>query len=375
MLYLDHAATSPTRPEVREQLLADLSQPLNASSVHQQGQRAQALLERARAEIADLIGLQASEVIFTSSATEANNLALRGFVQALRGRGKTTPTVATSMLEHACIRETCRDLERRGDISLQNLKIQEDGRVALPDQMEADLFTLPTVQNETGVVQDLGKARQLRMHGTSRWLCDITQGVAIMKTNIRDLGADFVSFASHKIGGPPGIALLAGPGLRDLVPMITGGPQEGELRGGTQPVALARGFALALKLALSEREDTVRHLKDLERVFLGVLDERGINYQRNGGAGQIAPGFLNLSIPGFSGPDLVIALDGCGIAVSSGSACSTGVMETSEALASMYPHDPERASGALRITPWREITMDDMRFAAQTLADLVLRDG
>lgn len=374
MLYLDHAATSATRPEVIESLSRDLARPLNASSVHQPGQRAQALLEEARGEIAALLGLQAREVIFTASATESNNLAIRGFTRSFHQRHDRPPTVLTSVLEHACIRETCRELTKTAMITAQWAPIDEEGRVCL-DQVESDvdLITLPAVQNETGVMQDLDRARKIRLGKNARWLCDMTQGVAVLDLDLREMGADWVSFASHKIGGPPGIAVLAGPGLPDLMPMITGGPQEGELRAGTQPVALARGLALAMRLAVQEREETARHLRRLEEAFIGRLQEHGIRFSRNGAPGEVAPGFINVSLHGLSGPDLVIALDGRGIAVSSGSACATGVMETSEALAAMFPDDPARAAGALRLTPWRETTVEEMILVADTLAEISTR--
>lgn len=375
--YLDHAATCPTRDEVLGQLSHDLLRPLNASSVHQTGQRAAALLEEARSELAALLNLQPAAIVFTSGATEANNMALRGFAAAFTGRTGRPARLLCSPIEHACVRESCRALAGAGAAEVAWMEVSPAGRALLPSggSEPADLFCLMAAQNETGVVQDLDRARELRLATGARWLCDVTQSFALLPTDAFALGADFLSFSSHKIGGPPGVGVLAGQGLREITPLITGGPQENELRAGTQPVALIRGFVLAARLAAQERQTLRGRMEHLERVFLEALDGRGVAWRRNGGDAPRLPGFLNLSFPGFDGPDLVIALDARGFAVSSGSACATGVMETSEALAAMFPGDPARAAGAVRITPGRETGEEEMRALADALGAVAGRGG
>lgn len=372
-VFLDHASTSPTRGEVMDALRGDLVGGLNPSSVHRAGQKAAALLEEARSELASLLRLQPSQVVFTSGATEANNLALGGFAKAFHQRTGRRPRLLASVLEHACVRECCRELAAEGLAAVDWMDVTAAGRAVLPGAATPeppDLFCLMAAQNETGVIQDLEGARELRLAAGSRWLCDVTQSFPLLATDAPALGADLLSFTSHKIGGPPGVGVLAGQGLREIAPLLRGGPQEQELRAGTQPVALIRGFVLAARLAVEERDAHRRHLRQLEECLLGGLRERGVAHQLNGGESPRLPGFLNLSFPGFPGPDLVIALDARGFAVSSGSACATGVMETSEALSAMFPDDAARAGGALRITPGRTTTEEEMHRLAGAIAEI-----
>jgi cysteine desulfurase len=347
-IYLDHAATAPIDPRVAAVVAAHWGDPLNASSVHRAGQRARARLEEARARIAALLGVHVDHVIFTSGATESNNLALRGWAAA-----RPAAPVALSPLEHSCIRETVADLAARGALAPISLPVASDGRAALPPAGWDGLLCLMAVQNETGVVQDLDAARAWRLERPAArgWLCDIAQAIPAL-TAVDWRGADFLSLSAHKIGGPPGIGILAGPGVAGIAPQITGGPQEGEHRAGTQPVALALGMAEALHLAFEERAARIASLAALEDRLLAGLRARAVPFHLNGAdAPRRAPGFLNISLPGRPAPDMVIALDMAGFCTSAGAACATGVMEPSPALRAMFPHNLDRAATALRITP------------------------
>lgn len=373
-IYLDHAATAPCLPEIARVLADEIQQPWNASSVHGHGQEARAKLDEAREEAATALGLPPSEVLFTSGASEANNLAIRGLADARRALARPL-SIALPPLEHACVRETAEALERSGRAELQWLPVSRNGLASLPAPTDSppDLLCLMAVQNETGVHQPVEEARRLRDGVGCLWLCDATQAVAARPGSLGSLGADFYSLSSHKIGGPPGVGLLAGPGVRQLAPQVTGGPQEGGLRAGTQPIALIRGFAMALRLARERAAEHLQHLAALEQAFLRTLASEGVSFQVNGGESNRVPCFLNISFSGFAGADLVIALDGRGFSVSSGSACATGVMETSPTLAAMFPDDPDRAAGGVRITPGEGNTRAEMERLGRTLAWLVLR--
>lgn len=368
-VYLDYAATTPLDERIAPLILREMAHPANASSVHQTGQRARGRLEEARTGLAALLGLPPDQVVFTSSATEANNLALRGFCEATSRPVK----ILTSQLEHSCIRSTAERLADRGAAELQLMAVGEDGRARLPETTDASLICLMAAQNETGVIQDLEGARRLAENSGALWHCDITQYFGVEPLNVPELGAGLVSFSAHKIYGPQGIGCLAGPGLKRIAPQLTGGPQEGEHRAGTQPVALIEGFVEAAKLAVAERSQRRSHLRALESLLLGRLREAGLPFFHNGGNGARLPGFLNLSFPGFTGADLVIALDARGFSVSAGSACATGVMETSPALAAMFSQDPTRAEGALRITPGKDTPVEAMESFADVLIQLVSR--
>jgi len=362
-IYLDHAATTPLRPEAAAVLRELEGEPLNASSVHRGGQRARRLLEGARAELAEAIGARETEVVFTSGATESNNLAIRGMVDAQRDRPLR---VASSALEHACIRGTLTALLRLHRVEVTALGVQASGRASIDVARGADLLCLLAVQNETGVVQDLGGARACGVP----WLCDASQAFGKIALRVNELGAHLVTISSHKIGGPLGIGALAGPGVAKLTAQITGGPQEAELRAGTQAVPLAVAFARAASLAVAEREAESARRLALEGVLLGALTSNGIEFTRNGDEPRAA-GFVNISIRGFEGSDLVIALDARGFDTSSGAACSTGVMEISPAISAMFPGDAERAAGALRITFGRATNEADVLALAAAVRTIV----
>lgn len=368
MIHLDAAATAPTDPAIAERVREWLSMPANASSVHRAGQKARALLEEARERIAAALDAEPSWVLFTSGASEANNLAIRGLADARRG----SPLDAlSSPLEHSCVRETVAALAAAGRLEPHRMRVCEAGRAQVPLECpRAELLCLLAVQNETGVVQELESARLLRSTQPSlRWLCDATQAIGRVPFSMRAVGADFVTFSSHKLGGPPGVGALVSPRLSELVPQITGGPQEHERRAGTQPVALCAGFALAVDRAVAERERAATALLALEERLLARLAALGVEFRRNGGEPR-APGFLNLSFPKLTGADLVIALDARGFATSAGAACATGVMESSPALRAMYPNDAERALGAVRITPSPQTPIDAMDSLAEALGEI-----
>ena len=378
--YLDHAATSPCLPEAAAEVADRLTLPLNASSVHMEGQGARAFLEEAREQAGEALGFPPSQVVFTSGASEANNLAIRGLAGARQVLSRPL-RIALAPLEHSCVRETATALETAGLAELHWLPVSREGQAILPQESGVrtqtalirtpDLLCLMAVQNETGVIQPAAQAREFRDRTGCLWLCDATQAVAVTEEPLAGLGADLVSLSSHKIGGPPGAGLLAGPGVRQLVPQTTGGPQEGGMRAGTEPLALIAGFALALRLVRQRTAPHLRHLAALEDTLLAGLRRREVPFEVTGRRAPRVPGFLNLAFPGFTGADLVIALDGLGFAVSSGSACATGVMETSPALEAMFPGDPERAAAGVRITPGSGTALEDMERLADVLAGLM----
>jgi cysteine desulfurase len=366
--FLDHAATTPLDQRILSIALEKSSAPANPSSVHRHGQSARNRLESARELVSSILAVPPAQVVFTSSATESNNAVLRGWALC------KPPEAAffSSPLEHSCVRETAKTFS---DVKQVTLGVSESGTIALPAGPipPGSLLTLMRVQNETGVVQAADAVRNHPEREKFLWLCDATQGVGLVPLGHRELGWDFLSLSSHKIYGPGGVGLLAGPGVAKLPPLLTGGPQEGGHRAGTQPVALIEAFAEALRLAFHEASERRAHLEGLESEFLGALQTSAPNGWRINGSAERLPGFLNLSLQGIEGPDAVIALDVRGFSVSSGSACSTGVMEPSEALLAMYPGDAERASSGLRITFGQGNVLAQARGIAAAIAELLER--
>lgn len=365
--YFDHAATTPADPRVIERVLPLLAEPLNASSVHQSGQRARRLLDEARQAARQSLGLRPGDpLVFTSGATEAANLALRGFCDARPG---APPVIACSAIEHSCVRDTVEFLAASGRCTVRPLAVAGDGRVVLEEGLMdgVDLLCLMAVNNETGVVQDSAGARALRERMGFRWLCDASQAVGRTAFDAAQWGADAVVASSHKVYGPPGAGCLAGPMVESLAPQVTGGPQEDEHRAGTEALPWIVGFAEALRLAVEEGPARRAHLATLEAGFLGHLAQQAPGFRINGSARR-APGFVNLSFPGHQAVDLVIALDQQGMRVSPGSACSTGVVAISPVLDAMYPGDGERAAGGIRVTFGRDNTLGEARELAAALA-------
>ena len=349
-IYLDHNATAPLRPEVRAALVEFLGPPANPSSAHREGARARAALETARAEVAALIGAAPAHIVFTSGATEANNLALRG---ALAAAGPSAGLV-TSAVEHASVLDTARALAADGR-PLAVVPVDGEGQVAARDVIAAvgpatRLVTLGLANGEVGAVAPVAevaaalRGRDILVH------TDAVQAAGRMPLDVSALGVDLLSLSAHKLGGPPGVgALWVRRGVR-LRPELTGGPQERQRRAGTENVAGIVGFGVAARLARSELSDAAPRMHALvERLWAG-LGARLPDVVRNGPlAGPRLPNTLNLSVPGCTGESLMVLLDLAGIAVSVGSACAAGAAESSHVLRAMG-RDAEAARGGLRLS-------------------------
>ncbi len=348
MIYLDHNATTPVDGRVaavvEEHFRARFGNP---SSGHRAGREAAEALELARRQVADLVGADAREVVFTSGGTEANNLALKGAVAAL---GLTRLIV--SAVEHASVRAPARWLAGRG-MTVETLPVDEQGRVC-PADLEARLAEGPPalvsvmwVNNETGVVQDIpALAEVVRRHGS--WLhTDAVQGAGRLPLAWTRLGAHLLSLSGHKLGAPKGSGALVVDRALDVEPLLHGGGQEDGRRAGTENVPAQAGFGLACALAQAELDDRRRHWAALRRHLEAGLEARlpGVVIH-----GRWAPRVANtcfFSVPGVDGEALLLALDERGFAVGSGAACGRG--EPSHVLTAMGV-EPALAYGALRVS-------------------------
>ncbi len=344
--YLDYNATAPVRPEVREAVAAALALPGNPSSVHAAGRAARAVVEEARGLVAALAGTEASNVVFTGSGSEANNLALSGPRPA---------RILASAIEHPSILRPA--AERPGGFAL--IPVTSDGVVDLGalEKLLAEpsdrpvLVTVMMANNETGVLQPVREVVALTKEAGALAHIDAVQAAGRLALEFDRLGADLISLSAHKLGGPKGVgALLVREGL-DLAPLIAGGGQERSLRAGTENVPGIAGFGRAAALARAELEDGAeierqRRLRDgLEAGLRAAAPEVVV-------IGDSTPRLANtacLALPGCLAETMVIALDLEGIAVSAGSACSSGKVEASHVLSAMdLPR--EVASAAIRIS-------------------------
>jgi cysteine desulfurase len=346
-IYLDHNATAPLLPEARDAMLAFLGPPANASSAHREGARARAALEAARADVAALVGAAPAEIVFTSGATEANNLALRGVLAA----APAGAAVVTTAIEHASVLEPARAL---AGPRLRLVPVDAEGRVAAADVVAAGdgaaLVSVGLANGEVGSVAPVAEVAAVLLPRGVVVHSDAAQAVGRLPVDVRALGVDLLSFSSHKLGGPTGVgALWVRPGLR-LVPQHAGGPQERGRRAGTENVAAVVGFGAAARVARRHGAAWAGAAGALtERLWAG-LRARVPDARRNGpAAGPRLPNTLNVSVPGCAAESLVVLLDLAGVAVSAGSACAAGAVEPSHVLLAMG-RDPGAARGGLRVS-------------------------
>ena len=373
-IYLDHAATTPLRPEVRAAMEPYLSADGfgNPSSLHADGQRAKRALDAARDTLACALGAQFSEITFTSGGTEADNAALVGVMLA-RGRGSH---LITTQIEHEAVIETAHFLEKLG-FSVTYLPVDEQGRVAPRSVADAltdrtALVSVMHANNEVGTVQPLREIADL-VHAHGAYLhTDAVQTFSQLPVNVHDLGVDLLSVSAHKIYGPKGVGALYVRSGIPIEPLLHGGGQERGRRAGTENVPAIAGFGEAVRLLLPEREAVAARLTLLRDTFLAALRQRIPNMVLNGHPAERLPNNINLSFPGLDAETLLLTLDRAGISASSGSACTSGSIEPSHILTAMGLPD-DRVNSAIRLTLGRDTTRAEVDRAVDILAGIVTR--
>ena len=326
-IYLDHNATTPLHPEVLNAMLPVLQDNFgNPSSIHSFGRSARVQLDEAREKVARLIGANSSEIIFTSGGTEANNLALLGV--ALEGsKGKK---IITSKTEHPSILNPCRQLEEQG-IEVHYLDVDRFGRIDI-NNLESQitestaLISLQHANSETGVLQDIKKVSELARSKGVLFHTDAVQSVAKIEFNLNEYPVDMLAISAHKFNGPKGVgALFLRKGTPALFSPVSGGSQEKKRRGGTENVAGIIGFGKACELTL-ERVSVmeVSRIEELKNYFYSKVCKMIPGTELLGDMKNSLPNTLNLGFAGVEGDTLLIAMDMEGVAVSTGSACSSG---------------------------------------------------
>lgn len=375
MTYLDHAATTPMRPQVLDALASARRFVANPASTHRDGQRASALLETARERLAAVAGVAPSEVVFTSGGTESVNLALQGMSRAQPGGA-----VLVSRAEHHAAIETAGSLAEFG-VPVRYLEVDEHGRIRLDGVEDATqgpvaVISSIAVNNEIGTVEHLdGLVELARRRGVPLHV-DAVAAFGHVPLDIAGLGGvraqglAAVSIAAHKIGGPLGIGALLIARDAPIRAMQFGGGHERRLRAGTVDAAAADGFALAAELAADERESESVRLGALrDRVHAAFVASGGVV---RGDPVDRAPGIAHATFAGVSGEALQFALDAAGFSVSTGSACSAGVVEPSHVLTSIGLADAD-ASSAIRVTLGWTTTADEIDRFCAALPDAVER--
>jgi cysteine desulfurase len=381
-IYLDHSATTPLEARVFQAMLPFLTEKFgNPSSVHSFGQEARAAVDRARRQVAALVNARANEIVFTSGGTESNNLAVRGLCDAHHSQGKH---IIVSAIEHPSVRGVIDGLERQGwDIT--RLPVYHDGLVRVADvaaAMRPDtiLISVMMANNEIGTIQAvtaIGEiVREEKKHGRRTWFhTDAVQSAGRLAIDVDAIGCDLLTLSAHKIYGPKGIGALYIRRGTKLFPQQVGGHQERERRGGTESVANIAGFGVAAELAraeMNQRNEHVRSLRDrFERAAAARIEDIVFNGERD----RRLPHLSNISFRFIEGEGLLIHLDMQGVAVSTGSACSSGTLEPSPVIRALG-RDEELARGAIRFSFGKDNTEDDVDHTVAVLVQAVktLRD-
>jgi cysteine desulfurase len=374
-IYLDYNATAPPLPEVVDTIARVLVEDFgNASSVHAFGQRARAIVDDARADVAALIEADPNEVVFTSGGTEADNLALRGAAEALEPLGRRS--VVTTGIEHEAVLNTLKALTRRG-WTVHTVPVGESG-VVTPEALRAvltpdtALVSIMHANNEVGTIQPIADLAAMVHEQGALFHTDAVQSIGKIPVSVRRMDVDLLALSAHKFGGPKGTgALWIRRGVR-LMPVITGGRQERNRRAGTENVPALAGLGVAARLCrekLATAGATTGELRDrLERGVLAGVPGTAVN----GDPARRVPNTTNISFDGIEAESLLIALDLDGVAVSTGSACSSGSLEPSHVLRAMGLHHA-RTRNSLRFSLGPRTTGADIDFVIEVLPGLVAK--
>ena len=376
-VYMDHSATTPMRREVVDAMLPWLKEKFgNASSVHAFGREARAAMEAAREKVASRLGAQPEEIVFTSGGTESDNLALVGAANAARKNGKH---IVISAIEHHAVLNTCNRLQQNG-FEVAQLPVDNTGLVdpeALRRALRPDttLVSVMMANNEVGTIEPVAELAAIAHEAGALFHTDAVQAVAKAPVNVDELGVDLLTLSAHKFYGPKGVgALYRRKGTR-LHPIMRGGHHERGMRPGTENVPGIIGLAVALELALLEMPQEMERLRALrDRLQAGIVGSID-DVQVNGHPERQLPHLLNVSIVGVEGESMLLTLDGRGVAVSTGSACTSGTLEPSHVLIAMDV-PAEITHGSLRFSLGRMNTDEDVDYVLETLPAVIgpLRD-
>ena len=373
MIYLDNAASTAVHPEVVKEMMPYFdTQYGNPSSIHQFGRKAKNAIEKARKQVATLIGAEPNEILFTSGGTESNNTILDG---VLTSNSEPDPEhIITSSIEHEAVLQPCKEFENVG-IKITYLPVDEHG-IVNPDEITNSinshtvLVSIMFANNEVGTIQpikeisEICKKYQIPLH------TDAVQAVGKIPINVKDLGVDALSISSHKINGPKGIgALFIKKGLM-VTPQILGGGQENGMRSGTENVASIVGFGKACEIAKERLNRNISHFQTLHSSILSKIVKEISHVKLNGHPEKRIFNNVHLTFMGVNGEDLIIKLDEYGIAASTGSACSVHTQKASHVLKAMgFNH--EQITGSLRISFGYMNTLDEIDQTVEVLKKVV----
>lgn len=372
-IYLDNNATTPVHPEVLEAMLPYFKEIFgNPSSIHWFGQQAHIAVENAREKVAELIGADdTSEIIFTSGGTEANNLAIKGVAFALKEKGNH---IITSQIEHHAVLNPCKNLEKFG-FEITYLPVDKYGIVDLEALKKSIspktiLVSIMFANNEVGTIQPIEEISKICQKNGVYFHTDAVQAVGKIHIDVKKLGINMLSLSAHKIYGPKGVgALYIKKGTR-IQPILHGGHHEKNRRAGTENVSGIVGLGKACEIAKRDIEQEIKNLTYLRDKLWKGISEKIDNVQLNGHPEKRLPNTLNVSFKYIEGESILLNLDLKGVAVSTGSACTSGTLEPSHVLEAMGV-DPVFSQGAIRFSLGRENTEEEIDYVVNILPEIV----
>ena len=373
-VYLDNNATTPVLPEVLEAMRPYFAERFgNASSIHHHGQETRAAVERARESVAALLGCRASEVVFTSGGTEADNLAIFGLV-------RPGDHVITSTIEHHAVLNACKHLAANGCevtyIPVDGRGIVDPADVKRAIRPNTKLISVMFANNETGVVQPVAEVGKIAAEAEVYFHTDAVQAAGKVALDVNQIGCDLLTISGHKLHGPQGVGALYVRKGTQLEPMLHGGSHERSRRAGTENVPGIVGLGKAAELARAgldrsnERGDDLKMAAARDRLERELLEIEATGL--NGKYAPRVPNTTNIYFDGIEGEALVIALDLKGLAISTGAACSSGAIEPSHVLIAMGLR-PERAKASIRFSLGKQNTPEDVDFALGLIPETVAR--
>lgn len=370
MLYFDHAASTPPWPEVITSVASTMERYYaNPSSLHGLGQAAEQLLNKARHVIASSMGVEDSEIVFTGSGTESNNLAIKGITGRYRQRGTH---IITSTLEHASVYEACRQLEQHG-FKVTYLEPGRDGRVTASQVKEAlqedtILVSLMLVNNETGIIQPIEPIGQLLSdYPKTLFHVDAVQGVGKVPFEVNAWKVDLFSASAHKLNGPRGAGMLYCRRGVNLDPLLSGGGQEGGVRSGTEPLPQITGMAKAIRLTVERQRNVSEHVSQLRtRLCERLAGIKGVYVTTATESNHQSPYIVHFCVPDVRSEVLVHALEERDIYVSTRSACSSGEQKPSRVLLAMGFSEAMARSG-IRVSLSGNHTLEEIDILAEAI--------
>ncbi len=375
-VYLDYAATTPLDPRVLEAMMPFFKEKFgNPSSIHSWGRKTREAVEVSRSKVAKALGCKTSEIYFTGTTTVSDNLAIQGVARAAKRSGRGNHII-TSSIEHHAVLDTCQALEKEG-FKLTVLPIDKYGLVAPKDVEKAIndktvLVTIMYANNEMGTIQPIKEIGQITKKKGVLFHTDAAAVVDYLDVDVNKLGVDLMTLGAHKFGGPKGVGMLFIRKGVKIEPLIFGGHHEKGFYPGTEAPALIVGMAKALEIATQERKEAVRKVSKLrDRLIKGVLDNVS-GVELTGHPVKRLPDIASFVVEGAEGEAMLLMLSDKGIAASSGSACTSGILEPSHVLTAMGIPS-KLAHGSLRFSLGKKTTKEDIDYVIKVLPEVIKR--